>query len=234
MDRAEIIAQLKTHLANESVAGLPETWFVEPSKVVNKPRVATDEQGADARQQQWEALKTAASSCTKCRLAAGRKNVVFGAGKTDSPLIAFVGEGPGADEDEQGEPFVGQAGQLLTAAITKGMKLRREDVYIANVVKCRPPENRTPLPDEVQCCSQYLFAQLALLQPKVIVALGGPAQLALCGVEQGITKLRGRWLEWQGIKVMPTFHPAYILRNPELKKDFWVDLQEVMKEVGIA
>lgn len=241
MGKAEIIAQLKAHLQNEAVAGLPETWFVEPSKVVNRPHVVSSDVTADAAseqvvdpQQQWAALKATALSCTKCRLAAGRKNVVFGAGKTDTPLVAFIGEGPGAEEDAQGEPFVGKAGQLLTAAITKGMKLSRDEVYIANVVKCRPPENRTPLPDEVQCCSEYLFAQLALLQPKVIVALGGPAQKALCGIEQGITKLRGQWLEYNGIKVMPTFHPAYILRNPDAKKDFWLDLQEVMREIGIA
>jgi DNA polymerase len=169
----------------------------------------------------------------KCRLAETRTKVVFGAGKTQSPLIAFVGEGPGADEDRQGEPFVGKAGQLLTAAITKGLGLRREDVYIANVVKCRPPNNRTPLEDEVQSCIPYLFQQLELLQPRVIVTLGQPAQLALSGVKMGITKLRGNWQEWRGIKLMPTFHPAYILRNPAVKRQFWEDLQEVMREVGL-
>ncbi|HQH27315.1 MAG TPA: uracil-DNA glycosylase, partial [Oligoflexia bacterium] len=151
-----------------------------------------------------------------------------------NPPIVFVGEGPGADEDRIGEPFVGKAGALLTAAITKGLGLRREDVYICNVVKCRPPGNRTPAPDEAKACTPYLFRQLELLQPKVIVALGSPAQMALCGEPGGITRLRGKWLSWRGVRVMPTFHPAYLLRNPAAKRDFWEDLQAVMAEVGLV
>jgi DNA polymerase len=179
-------------------------------------------------------LESQVKQCTKCRLAQTRNKVVFGAGLSTSPLIAFVGEGPGADEDRVGEPFVGKAGELLTRAITNGLKLRREDVYICNVVKCRPPNNRTPLPDETESCTPYLFRQLELIQPQVIVALGAPAQQALSGVKLGITKLRGQWQQWRGIKLMPTFHPAYILRNPAAKKDFWEDLQLVMKELGLS
>lgn len=172
-------------------------------------------------------------ACTLCRLHETRKNVVFGAGRVDRPLIAFVGEGPGADEDLSGEPFVGKAGQLLNAAITKGLKLRREDVYLCNAIKCLPPENRSPLVDEIESCRPYLFRQLELVQPKVIVILGSPAQKALIGRPEGISKLRGRWLEWRGVKVMPTFHPAYILRTPEAKKEFWSDLKLVMEELGL-
>lgn len=179
------------------------------------------------------AIRALAEECTKCRLCETRNKVVFGTGKVERPLIAFVGEGPGADEDRTGEPFVGRAGQLLTAAITNGLGLRREDVYICNVVKCRPPENRAPLPDETEACTQYLFRQLELIEPRVIVTLGQPAQMALSGVKQGITKLRGQWLSWRGIKLMPTFHPAYLLRNPPMKKFFWEDLQSVMREVGL-
>lgn len=178
-------------------------------------------------------LMADAQACRRCRLCETRNKVVFGIGKTTRPLIVFVGEGPGADEDRQGEPFVGKAGQLLTAAITKGLGLRREDVFICNVVKCRPPENRTPMVDEVEACSPFLFRQLELIAPSVIVTLGAPAQTALTGNLGGITKIRGKWLEWRGVPVMPTFHPAYILRNPAAKKPFWEDLQVVMEKVGL-
>jgi uracil-DNA glycosylase family 4 len=132
-----------------------------------------------------------------------------------------------------GEPFVGKAGELLTAAITKGLKLAREEVYICNVVKCRPPDNRNPLPDEIAQCRGYLEAQLRMIRPNVIVTLGGPAMQVLTGEEGGITKLRGRWKSWNEIPLMPTFHPAYILRNPSAKREFWDDLQLVMQQLGI-
>lgn len=178
-------------------------------------------------------LRETAESCTRCRLCETRNKVVFGVGNVRQPLIAFVGEGPGADEDRTGEPFVGKAGQLLTAAITKGLGLRREDVYICNVVKCRPPENRAPLPDETASCTPYLYRQLELINPQVIITLGQPAQKALSNIDMGITKLRGKWQEWRGFPLMPTFHPAYILRNPPAKKEFWEDLQEVMRKLGL-
>lgn len=220
--KALVAEQILGYLEGSNITGLPLEWFA-------KEGAAT---GVDFASD-ISALEKEAQNCKKCRLCETRNNVVFGAGNTNSPLIAFVGEGPGHDEDMQGLPFVGKAGVLLTAAITKGMHLRREDVYICNVVKCRPPENRTPLVDEVEACSPYLFKQLKLVNPKVIVTLGKPAQQALCGIDQGITKLRGKWLSWEGIKVMPTFHPAYLLRNPAAKKPFWEDLQSVMKEIGL-
>lgn len=214
---------LREYLLNQAPYGLPSSWF--------DPKKETESENT-SNQNQFEILKTEAESCKKCRLCEGRKSVVFGVGNLN-PRLVFVGEGPGKDEDLQGEPFVGKAGQLLTAAIEKGLKLKRSDVYICNVVKCRPPENRTPLPDEVEACTPYLYKQLELLKPEVIVALGGPAQAALSGIEGGITKLRGKWLKWNDVPVMPTFHPAYILRNPAAKKEFWEDLKQVMEYLNL-
>jgi DNA polymerase len=139
----------------------------------------------------------------------------------------FVGEGPGADEDRQGEPFVGRAGQLLTKII-ESIGLRREDVYIANVVKCRPPENRTPLPDEVATCSPFLFRQILAIRPRIIVCLGTPAAQAVLGTRETITRMRGTFREIEGFTVMPTFHPAYLLRNPAAKREVWEDMKQVM------
>ena len=148
--------------------------------------------------------------CTRCKLCRARTNIVFGVGNPRAPLM-FVGEGPGADEDARGEPFVGRAGQKLNEMI-QAIGLRRADVYIANVVKCRPPDNRTPEPDEVQTCSPFLFRQIEAIAPRVIVALGSPAAKTLLGTKVGITQLRGTWGRFRGIPVMPTFHPAYLLR----------------------
>ena len=180
-----------------------------------------------------EALRAYIGECQRCKLARlGRSQVVFGVGNPDADLM-FVGEGPGRDEDLQGEPFVGRAGQLLTEIITKGMKLRRSDVYIANVVKCRPPENRNPEPDEMATCSPFLVRQVELVRPKIIVALGTVAAQALLGVRIPITRLRSTWHEYHGVKVMPTFHPAYLLRNPNDKKLVWADIKMVMAELGM-
>jgi uracil-DNA glycosylase len=164
--------------------------------------------------------------CRRCRLSGQRTNIVFGVGSASARLM-FVGEGPGADEDRQGEPFVGRAGQLLTKII-ESMGLRREDVYIANVVKCRPPDNRTPLPDEVGVCSPFLFQQIAAIRPAVVVCLGTPAAQTILGTSATITRLRGAFREVNGIQVMPTFHPAYLLRNPAAKKEVWEDMKKVM------
>ncbi len=176
----------------------------------------------------WEAAK----DCRRCRLCEGRRQVVFGTGDPKAKLM-FIGEGPGADEDAQGVPFVGRAGQLLTDIITKGMGINRADVYIANIVKCRPPDNRVPLPDEAAACLPYLKAQISAIQPKVLVTLGKTAVLHLLGVEAPITKVRGKWLQYGEIPVMPTFHPSYLLRNPAAKRDVWEDIQKVMAKLGI-
>lgn len=179
--------------------------------------------------------------CTKCRLHAGRTQTVFGVGHP-RPALVFVGEGPGADEDAQGIPFVGRAGQLLTRMIA-AMSLTREQVYICNVVKCRPPGNRTPADDEMETCAPFLFRQLAILRPQVIISLGRPATQTLLATKVAISKLRGAFHDFPppalahvGLppaRLMPTFHPAYLLRNPAAKGDAWADLQQVMRLLGL-
>ncbi|HSN90802.1 MAG TPA: uracil-DNA glycosylase [Anaeromyxobacteraceae bacterium] len=176
------------------------------------------------------AVRTELGECTRCKLAGGRTHLVFGVGNPAAEVM-FVGEGPGADEDLQGEPFVGKAGQLLTRMI-EAMGFRRGDVYIANVVKCRPPGNRNPEPDEIEACEPFLRAQIAAIGPRVIVALGKFAAQTLLRDGTPITRLRGRWSRYGGVKLMPTFHPAYLLRSPGEKKKAWEDLQLVMKELG--
>ena len=172
--------------------------------------------------------------CTRCRLHEGRNKIVFGAGDQHARLV-FVGEGPGADEDESGLPFVGRAGQLLTQMIEgtaskEGIPQKRADVYICNVVKCRPPENRTPEADEMATCGQFLFRQLKVLQPKAICALGSTAAKALLGGKEGVTKLRGKWNKWNDIPLMITYHPSYLLRpyNQSAKRESWEDLKTVL------
>ena len=177
-----------------------------------------------------EELRAAIGDCRLCKLCSGRTNLVFGVGNPKAELM-FVGEGPGRDEDLQGEPFVGRAGQLLTDIITKGMGMKREDVYIANVVKCRPPENRNPEPDEVAACEPFLKKQIDVVQPRVIVGLGKFAVQTLLQSKIPITKLRGKWHSYHGIKLMPTFHPAYLLRNPADKKLVWEDIKKVIQEL---
>jgi len=169
--------------------------------------------------------------CTRCKLHKGRNKIVFGDGSHKAELV-FIGEGPGADEDQQGIPFVGRAGKLLTQMI-EAMGLQRKDVYICNVVKCRPPENRAPEPDEVATCSPYLLRQIDVIRPKVIVCLGAVAAKTLLETTRGISQFRGQWLEWRGHKLMATYHPAYLLRNPNAKGEVWKDLQKVMAELGL-
>ena len=169
--------------------------------------------------------------CTRCKLHSTRNQIVFGDGSAKAKLV-FVGEGPGADEDKQGLPFVGRAGKLLTQMI-EAMGLHRQDVYICNVVKCRPPGNRQPEPDEVEKCSPFLFRQLDALQPKVIVCLGATAAQTLLQTNRSISQFRGQWLDFRGYKMLPTYHPAYLLRNPAAKGEVWRDLQKVMAELGL-
>lgn len=168
--------------------------------------------------------------CQRCKLCQGRTHIVLGEGSTQ-PEILFVGEAPGAKEDETGRPFVGRSGQLLTKMI-EAMGVKREDVFIANVVKCRPPENRPPKPDEVEQCRPFLEAQIKMLKPKVVVALGKTAAMNLLQTKESIGELRGKIHSYQGTKLIATFHPAYLLRNPPAKKDCWEDLQRAMKELG--
>ena len=170
--------------------------------------------------------------CTRCRLhKQGRKQIVFGVGNPQAELM-FIGEAPGADEDEQGEPFVGRAGQLLNNMI-KAMGLRREDVYIANIIKCRPPNNRTPERDECETCSPFLMRQIEVISPKAIVALGAVAAKTLLAINAPMSELRGRWYDFRGTRLAVTYHPAFLLRDPRQKKEAWKDLQMVMKELGL-
>lgn len=170
--------------------------------------------------------------CTRCVLHKGRKQIVFGVGSPRAELM-FIGEGPGADEDEQGEPFVGRAGQLLTKMIEDGMGLRRADVYIANVVKCRPPGNRTPEREECDTCSPFLLRQIEVIAPRVIVCLGAVAARTLLAVNESMASLRGRWHDFRGTRLAVTYHPAYLLRDPRQKGETWKDLKMVMEYLGI-
>jgi uracil-DNA glycosylase family 4 len=173
-----------------------------------------------------DALKEITMKCTRCVLANGRANVVFGEGAADASLM-FIGEGPGEQEDIKGRPFVGRAGQLLDKMIV-AMGFERKDVYIANIVKCRPPQNRAPLPDEEAACLPYLRAQISFIKPKIIVLLGAVAMKALLQTNAGISQVRGKFLDYHGFTTMPTFHPAFLLRNPAKKKESWEDLKKVM------
>lgn len=178
-----------------------------------------------------KAIREDIGDCTRCGLHKGRNKLVFGVGNINADIM-FVGEGPGADEDAQGEPFVGRAGQLLNNMIS-AMGIKREDVYIANVVKCRPPGNRAPEKDEADTCSPFLMRQIDVVKPKVIVALGATAAKNLLAMNDSMANLRGRWYDFRGTKLIVTFHPAYLLRDPRQKKETWKDLQMVMKFLGM-
>src|SRR5574337_2103566 len=176
-------------------------------------------------------VRQALGECTRCKLHTGRKTIVFGVGNPQAWLV-FVGEAPGADEDDQGEPFVGRAGQLLTRII-EAMKLTRDQVYICNIIKCRPPGNRNPEPDEIASCEPFVIGQLQAIRPKLICALGNFATQILLRTKEPISKLRGRFYSYQGIPVLPTFHPAYLLRNPYEKKTVWADMQLLQRQYEI-
>ena len=181
-------------------------------------------------QQTLDALKKQALSCAECELSQTRTHVVFGAGSPDAKLM-FVGEAPGMQEDIQGLPFVGRSGQLLTKII-ESIGLKREDVYIANVLKCRPPDNRNPFPAEILICEAYLVKQIELIKPSVICALGKFAAQTLTRSTEPITRLCGKWSDYHGAKLMPTFHPAYLLRNPGGKREVWEDMKKIRKELS--
>lgn len=180
-------------------------------------------------------LREKIGNCQRCKLWEGRTHIVFGVGNPDADIM-FIGEAPGRDEDIKGEPFVGRAGQLLTDIIEKGIGIKRSDVYIANIVKCRPPENRNPERDEIKACSGFLFSQIEIIKPKVIVALGTFAAQTLLETKQPISSLRGNFASFRGIALMPTFHPSYLLRqgqDKKLKAIVWEDIKKVMNYIGI-
>lgn len=238
---AALVTTLRRHLQRRERAGirilakgkLPAVKPppAEPSNLLSgMPNDFFADNSAPLQAKSLEELRAAIGDCRRCKLCSGRTHLVFGVGNPNAKLM-FVGEGPGRDEDLQGEPFVGRAGQLLTDIITKGMGLKRADVYIANVVKCRPPENRNPEPDEVAACEPFLKKQIDLIRPKIIVGLGKFAVQTLLQSKVPITKVRGNWHSYHGIKLMPTFHPAYLLRNPADKKLVWEDIKKVIKEL---
>jgi len=192
-------------------------------------------QSSADRECAWTELKKKVEGCTRCGLCSSRKNTVFGQGHRNSPLV-FIGEGPGAEEDEQGVAFVGKAGRLLTQ-ILASVGIRREQVFISNVVKCRPPDNRVPTPDEMMACSPYLEAQLALLRPRIVVCLGNTPTKWLLRTSEGITALRGRWFPWRGALLLPMFHPSFLLRNESRKKGSpkeltWRDINAVREKLA--
>jgi uracil-DNA glycosylase len=243
LDRQTLIATLRDYveqLREEGMEGLPaaiqSTAPTQPRapapKAIETPVIPSVElfskyPGLEATSS-LENLREFIGDCARCKLAPFRKNLVFGVGNPDAQLM-FVGEAPGADEDARGEPFVGRAGQLLTDIIERGMGLRRSDVYICNVIKCRPPDNRNPEPDEVASCEPFLFRQIETVRPRAIVGLGTFAVQAVLKVKTPISKMRGNWQDFRGIRFMPTFHPAYLLRNPGDKRLVWADIQNVMR-----
>jgi uracil-DNA glycosylase len=205
---------------------------IPPRKPISTPPAASAAVPPSDRAAALRVVQEEIGDCTRCALHAGRNKIVFGDGDPNARLM-FVGEGPGADEDAQGLPFVGKAGQLLNNMIG-AMGLKREEVYIANVVKCRPPGNRTPEPDEANTCSQFLFRQIDIIRPEVIVALGATAATYLLGQRQPLAGLRGRVHSWRGSKLIVTYHPAFLLRDPRQKKEAWADLQIAMRELGLT
>ena len=194
-----------------------------------------------SKSEEYQKIQEEAKSCISCKLATTRNQVVFGEGNIDAQVM-FIGEGPGKQEDLTGRPFVGRAGELLTRIIEKGMRISRKDVYIANIVKCRPSvdllmqKDRPPDQEEVEACHPFLFRQIRLIAPRVIITLGSPSTKFLLKTKQGITSLRGQWHEFEGIPVMPTFHPSYVLRNggdqSPLRKDVWEDIRKVLDRLN--
>src|SRR5579862_7082972 len=217
-----------THVAvsSETMQNLAQPFTMKRTRTT---KASTPQHGSDSAAE-LSSIEARAKVCVKCsELSRCRTNVVFGAGNPQAEIM-FIGEGPGHEEDVQGLPFVGRSGELLTKIIA-AMGFARKDVYIANVVKCRPPQNRVPLPDEVANCLPYLLSQIELIRPKVIVALGATAVRALLDVQLGITKMRGNWYTFRDIPIMPTFHPAYLLRNPPAKKEVWEDMKAVLRKL---
>jgi uracil-DNA glycosylase family 4 len=215
----------------DSAPHIPQEQAIPPRKPIFTPPAAAPPIPATDRSAALRLIREDIGDCTRCALHTGRNKIVFADGSPSARLM-FVGEGPGADEDAQGLPFVGKAGQLLNNMIT-AMGLRREEVYIANVVKCRPPGNRTPEPEEANTCSPFLFRQIDIVRPEVLVALGATAATYLLGQRQPLAGLRGRIHAFRGSKLIVTYHPAFLLRDPRQKKEAWADLQIAMRELGL-
>jgi uracil-DNA glycosylase family 4 len=213
-----------------SLTGIGVPWPPAGAEAAGEGPVADSGAAPDA-ETALRAIREEMGDCQRCRLAGGRRTIVFGQGNPHAELM-FIGEAPGAEEDEQGLAFVGRAGRLLTDIIEKGLKMKRSDVWIGNILKCRPPQNRNPETDEILTCQPFLEAQIRAIHPKVIVALGKFSAHWLLKTAVPITRLRGQLGEWEGIPAMPTYHPAYLLRNPRGKKDLWEDMKVVLRLLG--
>lgn len=221
-------------VSNETLSqpsAFPEDQAIRSRKSIATPAESSNIIAPAEREAALRVIREDIGECTRCALHKGRNKIVFADGDANARLM-FVGEGPGADEDAQGLPFVGRAGQLLNNMIG-AMGLKREEVYIANIVKCRPPSNRTPEPEEANTCSQFLFRQIDVVRPEVIVALGATAATYLLGQRQPLAGLRGRVHSFRGSKLIVTYHPAFLLRDPRQKKEAWADLQIAMRELGL-
>ncbi|MBI2001717.1 MAG: uracil-DNA glycosylase [candidate division NC10 bacterium] len=216
----EIVGEVRAYLEAQRELGLEYTDVRWP------------EGPAPARRQTLSEVREELGECTRCKLHRHRTQIVFGVGNPNARLV-FVGEAPGADEDAQGEPFVGRAGQLLTKII-QAMGMQREDVYICNIIKCRPPNNRTPESDEILACQPFLLKQLQAIGPQFICALGGPATQTLLRTKEPISRLRGKFYDFHGTPLLPTFHPAFLLRNPHEKKTVWEDMKLLLREMQSA
>lgn len=217
LELKELLGELKAHFDRMQEMGLTTLPFQKKSSL-------SPEEGL-------KKIREEIGDCTRCKLCQARTHIVFGVGDPHARLM-FVGEGPGRDEDLQGEPFVGRAGQLLTKMI-EAMGLKRSEVYIGNIIKCRPPDNRYPEPEEVATCTPFLLKQIAAIQPKILIALGNLAAQTLLETKKGITTLRGQFHDFHGIQLMPTFHPAFLLRNPNMKREAWEDLKKVVDALGL-
>jgi len=233
MDDIQRIANdVKQILKYFQTMGLKEIpWSNHSSKILKQNIESKQKPKDSSNKEKLKNLQIQTENCKLCPLCKERQHIVFGEGKPDASLM-FIGEGPGRDEDIQGLPFVGKAGQLLTKIIN-AMKLERRDVYIANIVKSRPPENRNPEPDEINACLPFLQKQIEIIQPKAIICLGKIAAHTILNTADPISRLRGTLREYNGIHVMPTFHPAYLLRNPEAKKEVWEDVQKIMRLLNL-
>ena len=227
-DSRELLGALRDYLEDLRDSGIDALPLEQP-RVMPGQVAAADAQPDQpvVGRETLSAIRADLGDCQRCGLVKGRKNIVFGVGNPAASLM-FVGEAPGRDEDIQGEPFVGEAGQLLTKII-QAMGLGREDVYICNVLKCRPPENRNPHQEEIEACGPFLLRQVKAIAPKAIIALGTFATQTLLESKEPISRLRGRFHDYHGIPLMPTFHPAFLLRSPEKKREVWADVQQVMK-----
>jgi len=226
---AALAQKLQTRLDHLKSTKVPFALAQKDNPVIEKSNISSAH--SSDKKSLLDAIRQDVGNCTRCGLHKTRTHIVFGSGNANADLV-FVGEAPGEEEDKQGLPFVGRAGQLLTKMIT-AMELSRDEVYICNVVKSRPPNNRNPSEEEVQACEPFLKAQLAAIQPKVIVGLGKYACQTLLSTQTPITQLRGQWNTYEKIPFMPTYHPAYLLRSPNKKHETWQDLQEVMKRLGL-